>query len=87
MIVAADAESETARLVEEVGCGLVIPPGRPDLLARALRELHGGVHDLEEMGRRGLAYVAEAADRERRLRAATARCSTRSSPRPRSIVA
>jgi glycosyltransferase involved in cell wall biosynthesis len=63
VIVAADAESETARVVEETGCGLVIPPGRPDLLAATLRELHAGEHDLEEMGRRGHAYVAEAADR------------------------
>ena len=39
VIVAADADSETARVVQEVGCGLVIPPGRPDLLAATLREL------------------------------------------------
>jgi colanic acid biosynthesis glycosyl transferase WcaI len=63
VVVAADAESETARVVQEADCGLVIPPGRPDLLAATLRELHGGEHDLEEMGRRGLAYVAGAADR------------------------
>ncbi len=63
VIVAADAESETARVVRDVGCGLVIPPGRPDLLAASLRELHAGEHDLEEMGRRGLAYVEDAADR------------------------
>src|SRR3954451_17166653 len=63
VVVAADADSETARVVEEVGCGLVIPPARPDLLAGVLRELHAGVHDLEEMGRRGLAYVGETADR------------------------
>jgi glycosyltransferase involved in cell wall biosynthesis len=64
VIVAADAESETARVVEEASCGLVIPPGRPDLLAATLREVHGGEHDLEEMGRRGLAYVTETADRD-----------------------
>ena len=29
VIVAADAESETARVVESVGCGVVVPPGRP----------------------------------------------------------
>jgi glycosyltransferase involved in cell wall biosynthesis len=63
VVVAADAESETAKVVQEVGCGLVIPPGRPDLLARALRELRAGEHDLAEMGRRGLDYVTEAADR------------------------
>ena len=32
-IVAADEESETARVVREVGCGIVVPPGRPELLA------------------------------------------------------
>ena len=63
MIAAVDGESETARVVEEAGCGIVIPPGRPDLLAATLRELHGGLHDLEEMGRRGRVYVTETADR------------------------
>ena len=36
MIVAADAESETAQIVERAGCGVVVPPGRPDLLADAI---------------------------------------------------
>jgi glycosyltransferase involved in cell wall biosynthesis len=63
VIAAADADSETARVVAEAGAGLVIPPGRPDLLAATLREVHGGAHDLEAMGRRGRAYVTEAADR------------------------
>ena len=63
VIAAVDGESETARVVEASGCGLVIPPGRPDLLAATLRELHGGLHDLEEMGRRGRVYVTETADR------------------------
>ncbi|HEY3183390.1 MAG TPA: glycosyltransferase family 4 protein [Gaiellaceae bacterium] len=64
VIAAAEADSETARVVDEVGCGIVIPPGRPDQLARVLRELHGGEHDLEEMGRRGREYVEAEADRE-----------------------
>src|SRR5580765_2804529 len=51
VIVAAEDTSETARLVREVGCGVVIPPGRPELLARAVREASGGAFDLEEMGR------------------------------------
>jgi colanic acid biosynthesis glycosyl transferase WcaI len=63
VLAAADAESETAHVVEEAGCGLVVPPGRPDLLAAALRELHAGEHDLEEMGRRARAWVTAAADR------------------------
>jgi putative colanic acid biosynthesis glycosyltransferase WcaI len=63
VIVAAEDRSETARLVREIGCGVVIPPGRPELLARTIREASGGVFDLEEMGRRGRAYVEEEADR------------------------
>jgi glycosyltransferase involved in cell wall biosynthesis len=64
VIACADDDSETVRVVREVGCGLVVPPDRPDLLARTIRELHTGEHDLEEMGRRGLEYVASSADRE-----------------------
>jgi colanic acid biosynthesis glycosyl transferase WcaI len=63
VIVAADRASETAQLVERVGCGVVLPPGRPELLAEEIRRAHDGVHDLEEMGRRGREYVAAEADR------------------------
>jgi len=63
VIVGADEASETARLVSEIGCGVVIPPSRPDLLARAIREASEGAFDLAEMGRRGRAYVEEEADR------------------------
>jgi len=63
VIVAAEDESETARLVWEVGCGVVIPPARPDLLARTIREAADGAFELDEMGRRGRAYVEEEADR------------------------
>jgi glycosyltransferase involved in cell wall biosynthesis len=63
VVVAADETSETARLVREIGCGLVIPPGRPDLVARTIREASEGAFDLDERGRRGRAYVEEEADR------------------------
>jgi colanic acid biosynthesis glycosyl transferase WcaI len=63
VIAAAEDDSETALLVREVGCGVVVPPGRPDRLAAAIAELAGGDHDLEEMGRRGRAYVEVEADR------------------------
>jgi glycosyltransferase involved in cell wall biosynthesis len=63
VIVAAEDSSETARLVHEIGCGVVIPPARPDLLARTIRDASAGGFDLEEMGRRGRAYVEEEADR------------------------
>jgi glycosyltransferase involved in cell wall biosynthesis len=64
VLAAVEADSETARIVREVGCGVVIPPGRPDVLARTIRELAAGEHDLEEMGRRGRDYVVAEADRD-----------------------
>ena len=63
VIVAAEPESETARIVEYVGCGVVVAPGRPDLLARAIREAYDGKLDLEAMGQRGREYVTHEADR------------------------
>src|SRR5207237_1151012 len=57
VLVAADEDSETAQLVRAVGCGIVVPPGEPDLVADAIRSLASGEHDLAEMGRRGRAYV------------------------------
>jgi putative colanic acid biosynthesis glycosyltransferase WcaI len=64
VIAAAEADSETARVVSAVGCGIVIPPGEPDTLARTLRGVIGGEYDLEEMGRRGREYVTAEADRD-----------------------
>jgi glycosyltransferase involved in cell wall biosynthesis len=63
VIVAADPDSETSRLVEAVGCGITLPPDRPDLLARAIRDAHDGRLDLEGMGARGREYVVKNADR------------------------
>lgn len=63
VIAAADAESETAQVVKRVGCGIVVPPGRPELLARAIRDAHDGTYDLEAMGARGRDWVVREADR------------------------
>jgi glycosyltransferase involved in cell wall biosynthesis len=63
VLVSADAESETAQLVREIGCGIVVPPGRPDLVADAVRRLAAGDHDLDLMGRSGRAYVEAEAGR------------------------
>ncbi len=63
VIAAADEDSETSRLVSEVGCGLVIEPGRPELLARTIRAAHDGAYDLEAMGRLGRDFVEREADR------------------------
>jgi glycosyltransferase involved in cell wall biosynthesis len=63
VIVSADADSETAQVVSDVGCGVVLPPGRPELVARAIRDAYYGKLDLEDMGRRGREYVTAEADR------------------------
>jgi len=63
VIVAADAESETAQVVQEVDCGVVVPPRRPELLARAIRDAHDGKYDLERMGRLGREWVMAEGDR------------------------
>jgi glycosyltransferase involved in cell wall biosynthesis len=63
VIVAADGESETARVVLEEGAGVVVPPGRPELLAETIRAAHDGELDLAGMGARGRAYVVREADR------------------------
>jgi glycosyltransferase involved in cell wall biosynthesis len=63
VIVSADRDSETAQVVTEAGCGVVLPPGRPELVARTIRDAHDGKLDLEEMGRRGREYVTAEADR------------------------
>jgi glycosyltransferase involved in cell wall biosynthesis len=63
VIVAADPESETAQVVQEIGCGILVPPGRAELLAHAIRDAHDGKYDLDEMGARGRAWVEREADR------------------------
>ena len=64
IIAAADEDSETAQLVRRIGCGVAIPPGRPDLLAEEIRRAAGGEYDLAEMGRRGREWVVAEAGRE-----------------------
>jgi glycosyltransferase involved in cell wall biosynthesis len=69
IVAAVDAESETAALVREVGCGIVVPPADPVAVAAALRAAAAGEHDLDAMGRRGREWVEANATR----RAAVAR--------------
>jgi colanic acid biosynthesis glycosyl transferase WcaI len=64
VLVSADADSETVRLVEEVGCGVVVPPGRPELVAGVIRDVVEGRLSLEGMGERGRAWVEREADQE-----------------------
>ncbi|HEY5057530.1 MAG TPA: glycosyltransferase family 4 protein [Gaiellaceae bacterium] len=63
VIAAAEEESETAKVVHETGCGIVVRPGDPLQLAEAIRACHDGVYDLEEMGRRARAYAESETDR------------------------
>ncbi len=63
VLVSADRESETVRLVEEAGCGLVLPPGRPELVAGVIRDVVEGRVSLDGMGERGRAWVEREADR------------------------
>lgn len=64
VIAAVDADSDTAGLVEETGCGVVIAPDSPTALAAAIRDAHDGRLDLERMGALGRAYVSANADRK-----------------------
>ncbi|HEX3291449.1 MAG TPA: glycosyltransferase family 4 protein [Gaiella sp.] len=64
VLVSADAESETVRLVETAGCGVVVPPGRAELVAGVLRDVVEGRLSLEGMGERGREWVEREADRE-----------------------
>jgi colanic acid biosynthesis glycosyl transferase WcaI len=63
VIAAAEEASETAQLVREAGCGVVVPPGDPLQLAMTIRACYDGVHDLADMGRRAREYAEAHADR------------------------
>jgi glycosyltransferase involved in cell wall biosynthesis len=83
VLVGADDESETARLVREVDCGIVVPPARPEMVARIVRDAVEGRLDLMPFGPRGRVWVEREADREvafaryRRLLAETVASSDR----------
>jgi len=63
VLVSADPQSETVSLVEEAGCGLVVPPGRPELVAGAIRDVVEGRISLDGMGAAGRAWAEREADR------------------------
>jgi glycosyltransferase involved in cell wall biosynthesis len=64
LIVSAEPSSETAQLVQEIDCGVALPPGRPSELAAAIRSAYRGELDLEAMGRRARAYAEREATRD-----------------------
>lgn len=63
LLVSADGDSETAQLAERERCGVVVPPGRPELVAAEIRAAHAGEMSLDDMGARGRRYVQREADR------------------------
>jgi colanic acid biosynthesis glycosyl transferase WcaI len=63
VIVAAEPTSETAQIVESIGCGIVVAPGRPELITETIRKAHAGQYDLEAMGVRARRFAVEEADR------------------------
>jgi colanic acid biosynthesis glycosyl transferase WcaI len=63
VIVAAEPTSETAKIVESVGCGIVVPPGRPELITETIRKAYAGEYDLDDMGSRARRFAVEEADR------------------------
>ena len=64
VLVSADRDTETVRLVEEARCGVVVPPGRPELVAGVIRDVVEGRTSLDGMGARGRAWVEREADQE-----------------------
>ena len=64
VLVSADADSEIVRIVEDVGCGIVVPPGRPERVANVIRDVAEGRLSLVGMGDLGRAWVEREADRE-----------------------
>jgi colanic acid biosynthesis glycosyl transferase WcaI len=64
LLVSADEACETVRIVRKADCGLVVAPGRPELVAATIRDAYEGRFDLEGMGARGRAYVEAEANRD-----------------------
>lgn len=67
LIVAADAESETAWLVDAAGCGVVVPPGDPAALAEAIRLAYLGKLDLAALGAAGRSWIEQHRGRDTAL--------------------
>lgn len=59
VIVAAGGMSEAVRVVTAEGCGIPVPPGRPDALADAIMELVGDKERRERLGAKGKAFVEQ----------------------------
>jgi len=60
----ASVEGEAARILEESGAALVIPPEDPGLLAESISQLHADAARRETLAGRGRPFVAEWYDRK-----------------------
>jgi glycosyltransferase involved in cell wall biosynthesis len=58
-----EEDSEVAMIAREYGVGIVVPPGDPKALARAIREVAGNSKRLREMGACGRALAKQKFDR------------------------
>ena len=58
-----DADSETAELVQRIGCGIVTPAGDAVALAAVLRACHAGEYDLVGMGKKARQFAEAESDR------------------------
>lgn len=65
ILAVADRRSEIARLVEESGCGLAIPPDDMFGLAAALRRLASRREEAARMGAAGRGYITDVCSRTR----------------------
>ena len=59
VLVAADANSESSHVVADAACGLRVPPGDPNALAAAIRQLAAGAIDLPAAGAAGRSWVEQ----------------------------
>ncbi|MCK5194791.1 MAG: glycosyltransferase family 4 protein, partial [Desulfobulbaceae bacterium] len=57
VLAAVPLDSEIARLVQEAGCGVCVPPEDPKSMARAIKDLLSKPGELERYGKNGRSYV------------------------------
>ena len=69
ILAAVPADSEVASLVEDAGCGIVVPPENPKALADAiLQSIEMPQNQLEQMGKRGRRYLIQHYSRSEQVR-------------------
>jgi len=57
MVASTNIDSDLARIVGEVGCGWVVPPGDVQALASTIKQAYDQQPAMRQMGQRGRAYV------------------------------